>query len=99
MPLRTHFDAWVLEQERRERHSISSDDVRTRLIEAARRRQIDEDMVPSRKGIDDMRGARYYPTHVIALLIHDITAGAIGLEEWVKDFLRFGTRARPRIRR
>jgi hypothetical protein len=87
---RTSLDAWIVANE------SSSHKLATECAEIAERLGYAVELAPKRKGIDDMRSARFYPSLVAALLISEATGGAIGLEQWARDMVRFGSRRRSK---
>jgi hypothetical protein len=85
---RTTLDAWIVA------HGLSSSDMVAACAKAADRLAVSADQIPSRKGVDDMRAARYYPSLVAAFLISEATGGEVGLEQWARDTLKYGKRQR-----
>lgn len=87
---RTTLATWM------EEHQVSSAGLAAACTQAAEQLGIPTDHVPNRKSIDDMRIARFYPGTIAMLLIHQATGGAVGLEQWARDLIKFGTRSRRR---
>lgn len=85
---RTTLDEWI------QAHQTSSQKVSDACALAATELGIDPAEAPTRKSIDDMRVARFYPGLIACLLLERATAGAVTLETWVRDRIRFGVRKR-----
>lgn len=87
---RTALDTWIVD------NGSSSHKLSIACAEIAQRLGYDPELAPKRKGIDDMRSARFYPGLVAALLIQEATGGAIGLEQWARDVVKYGSRRRSK---
>jgi hypothetical protein len=85
---RTQLDTWVLD------NNATSETVSMACVEAAKELGLPETLAPSRKGVDDMRGGRFYPSIEVVLLIERATSGQVRLEHWVRDKQRIGVRKR-----
>lgn len=86
---RTSLDAWIVA------HGGTSQSMAEACAAAATRHGYDASAVPSKKSIDDMRTARFYPGLVAAFLISEATGGEVGLPQWARDQVKYGGRRRP----
>lgn len=85
---RTQLDTWI-----RDNDSTSAK-VAEACGAAAKELGLPETLAPSRKGIDDMRIGRFYPSIEVVLLIERATSSQVTLEHWVRDKQRIGVRKR-----